>query len=467
MPSPRLARRWGWVVVPMVGVLALEGLQDTALEAVLPMPIHVALLSLVLLGGAVVVAGGTFRRFDRMTAELAARTAQLEARDKANAALQRVGLVVSAQRDLDRVLDTVAEQARLLLGGEIALVCLAGDDGRLAPRSHSGPIDAFHAGPDRCPHPDGGGGACPILTAELRPEDARDGGATDAGGSVATPLCRLVDPAYLGSPVAVPLTVGERVLGTLVVSTRERRRFGALELSTLESLASLAAVAIDNARLNRRVRELGMVEERNRLARELHDGVAQVLGYVGTKSDAALALLEAGRHEDARRQLDELAAAARSVYVDVREAILGLSTPIELGGGVVPAVREYARRYAETSKLPTEVRASPEAEAVRLAPAAEAQALRILQEALTNVRKHAGARRVVVDLACEDRTLAIEVRDDGAGFDPAAGPPSDWRGFGLGAMRERAASVAGQVEIDSRPGAGTSVRLRLPIALDA
>jgi len=82
----------------------------------------------VLLGGAVVVAGGTFRRFDRMTADLAARTAQLEARDKANAALQRVGLVVSAQRDLDRVLETVAEQARLLLGGEIALVCLAGPD---------------------------------------------------------------------------------------------------------------------------------------------------------------------------------------------------------------------------------------------------------------------------------------------------------------------------------------------------
>jgi len=92
------------------------------------MPIHVALLGLVLLGGAIVVAGGTFRRFDRMTAELAARTAQLEARDKANAALQRVGLVVSAQRELDRVLETVAEQALLLLGGEIALVCLAGPD---------------------------------------------------------------------------------------------------------------------------------------------------------------------------------------------------------------------------------------------------------------------------------------------------------------------------------------------------
>ncbi len=251
------------------------------------------------------------------------------------------------------------------------------------------------------------------------------------------------------------------------MASRPARRFGALELTTLESLASMAAVAIDNARLYRRVRELGMIEERNRLARELHDGLAQVLAYVGTKSEAAVTLLDAGRPSEARAQLLELGEAARSVYVDVREAILGLSSPLEPGQGVVPAIREYAARYAEAAKLPTEVVAAVDAEATRLAPAAEAQALRILQEALTNVRKHAAAHRVVVEARRDGEELLLEVRDDGRGFDPAAPRTSDWPQFGISTMRERAASVGGKLEIVARPGAGTTVRVRLPVAAEA
>lgn len=132
---PRLARRWGWVVVPMLGVLAFEALQDTWLHDTLPVSVHLGLLAAVLLGGALVVAGTLFRRFDRMTAMLLEQKDELEARSAATAALQRVGIVVSGLRDLDRVLDTVAEQARLLLGGEIAIVCLADETGLLA-RGH-------------------------------------------------------------------------------------------------------------------------------------------------------------------------------------------------------------------------------------------------------------------------------------------------------------------------------------------
>ncbi len=452
---PSLSRRWAWVLVPMFGVLVLEALQDSVLSETLPPPVHVALLGALLLSGAVVVAGALFRRFDRLTATLAGQNRELEARGAATAALQRVSLAVAALGDLDRILATVSEQARRLLGGDVALICLASDDGVLAPRARSGPDAAFHPGPASCPHPPGGG-SCPLLTGRL-----------DGDGRVQPSLCRFVDPAFLGSAVAVPIQAGDRVLGTLAVASAGERAFGALEVSTLESLASQAAVAIENARLYRRVRELGMVEERNRIARELHDGLAQVLGYVSTKSEAAVALLDAGRAGEARGQVRELGEAARSVYVDVRDEILGLSLPLEPGGGIVPAIREYARRYGEASKIPVEVVASAEAEATRLAPAAEAQAARLVQEALTNVRKHAAARRVVVEVGREDRTLAIDVQDDGQGFDPAAPRRSDWPHYGLEAMRERAASVNGGVEIVSRPGGGTRVRLTLPIAFDA
>ncbi len=105
-------------------------------------------------------------------------------------------------------------------------------------------------------------------------------------------------------------------------------------------------------------------------------------------------------------------------------------------------------------------------EDVRLAPAAEAQALRLLQEALTNVRKHAQARRVMIAARREDATFVLEIIDDGRGFDPATASPSDWPHFGLATMRERAASVSGTVEISSQPGAGTRVRFRLPVAND-
>ena len=210
-----------------------------------------------------------------------------------------------------------------------------------------------------------------------------------------------------------------------------------------------------------------MVEERNRIARELHDGIGQVLAYVGTKSDAAISFLDAGRPGDARTQVTELGDAARSVYVDVREAILGLSTPLEPGQGVVPALREYAQRYAEAGKLPTQVVASPAAETARLAPAAEAQALRIVQEALTNVRKHALARRVVVEVSRGDATLVLEVRDDGLGFEPSDSMKGDWPHFGIATMRERAASVGGSLEISGGSGRGTTVRLHIPIAVDA
>ncbi len=233
----------------------------------------------------------------------------------------------------------------------------------------------------------------------------------------------------------------------------------------MSSLANQAAIAIENAQLQARLRELAVVAERERIAREMHDGLAQVLGYVNTKSQAVDQYLATSRIAEARAQLAELSAAARSVYVDVREAILGLRSPIAPGAGLVGAVEEYAQRFAEASKLAVVVTATPEARAAPIAPETEAQVFRIVQESLTNVRKHAEAHRASLDLAIEGDALLIRVSDDGRGFPAAGSSPADWPHYGLAAMRERAAAVGATVEWSSPPHAGATVTVAVPVAL--
>ena len=193
-----------------------------------------------------------------------------------------------------------------------------------------------------------------------------------------------------------PLQRAGATIGLLMVGSRLERGFEVDEVETFSSLANQAAIAIENARLQARLRELAVVAERERIAREMHDGLAQVLGYVNTKSQAIEELLVAGRTDEARVLLAELAAAARSIYVDVREAILGLRSPVVPGLGLVAAIEDYAARFAEASKIAVTVDATEATRRLDLAPDVEAQVFRIVQEALTNVRKHSRAGRAAV-----------------------------------------------------------------------
>ena len=195
----------------------------------------------------------------------------------------------------------------------------------------------------------------------------------------------------------------------------------------------------------------------------MHDGLAQVLGYVSTKSQAVEELLAGGRVADARSHLAELTAAARSIYVDVREAILGLRSPISPDLGLAGAIEQYAGRFAEASKLGVIVEIAPEARAMTLPPEAEAQVFRIVQESLTNVRKHAAAARVVLRLERDADGLIVQLVDDGRGFGlPTAGAVADWPHYGMAAMRERAAEIGARITWTNGPAGGAVVRLDVP-----
>ena len=215
-----------------------------------------------------------------------------------------------------------------------------------------------------------------------------------------------VMPASAVVRLSAPLRRGEGTIGLLAIGAAAPRGFDADEVETLAALANQAAIALEHDRLERRLRELAVVEERERIARELHDGIAQVLGYVNTKSLAIDEYLAGGRVGEARSQVTELGAAARAVYVDVREAILGLRSPIEPGVGLGGAIEAHARRVAADSRFALELSIPPDARHLRLDAETEGQVYRIVQEALTNVRN----TRRPIGSACRLRSSTIASR---------------------------------------------------------
>ncbi len=269
----------------------------------------------------------------------------------------------------------------------------------------------------------------------------------------------------MSSLLAVPILAKNNYRGNLYVAEKTvGSQFTEEDEQTLVRFAATAAIAIDNAQLHLRVRDLAVAEERVRIAREMHDGLAQVLAYVNAKAQAVKAFLEKGRNEEAQAQLDQLAVAAREVLADVREGILALRTQTGPDRGLGETVDAFIRRWEAQSGIEGEVAYDPD---LRLSPTAELQLLRIIQEALSNVRKHSGASSARVELKQVDGLLLIDVEDDGAGFDPEASHAGESPRFGLAIMRERVASIGGTIGFHSTPGEGVRVHVEVPMAKTA
>lgn len=209
-------------------------------------------------------------------------------------------------------------------------------------------------------------------------------------------------------------------------------------------------------------RALAALQERERVARELHDGLGQVLGYVKMQAQAARARRAQDQTKVADDDLARLVAVAQGAHADVREYILGARSGTSAEPGLLPALRQYLQRFGETYQIRTELITPPELSDGAFEPTLEAQLLRIIQEALTNARKHARAQSVQVRFYLEEGRAQIIVQDDGAGFDPALLAATEGQKYGLGFMRERAEEVGARVEIQSAPGAGTRVIIDAP-----
>jgi signal transduction histidine kinase len=216
------------------------------------------------------------------------------------------------------------------------------------------------------------------------------------------------------------------------------------------------------ARIVEQQRALAMLQEREQLARELHDGIGQVLGYVKMQAQAARDRLTRDQVAAADADLAQLVAVAQDAHADVREYILGARTPAAAEPGFLPALQHYLERFSQQYGLRTELIAPPDWSDEVLEPTVEAQLLRIIQEGLTNARKHAKAHGVQVSVQLSTDHAQVTVQDDGVGFDLALLATAEGQKYGLGFMRERAHEVGGSVEIRSSPGAGTQVLVTVP-----
>jgi signal transduction histidine kinase len=231
---------------------------------------------------------------------------------------------------------------------------------------------------------------------------------------------------------------------------------------TLERFADLAAIAIEMSHLHEQLSSMAVEQERLRIAREMHDGMAQVLAYVNTKAQAVQQHVRRGRIEEADANLTQLAEAARDVYSEVRESILGLRTLADSPEEFSETVDEYLRKWEVHTGVPVNADLPVE---LRVGGQASLEILRILQEALANVRKHARASEVRVALGNHDGTIILAVRDNGRGFDLRSNERSLSGRYGLLTMRERAQSVGGKVTIESKPGSGTIVTAEIPLGV--
>ena len=211
--------------------------------------------------------------------------------------------------------------------------------------------------------------------------------------------------------------------------------------------------------LQEQIQSMAIRAERERLGRELHDGLGQVLGFIGLKVAAIVAMLQNQRIDQAQHAAAELSQIVQTAYADVREAILGLRSTVTAGVGLEPTLREYLHRYQREWNIPVDLVIAENTPAC-FSPSAEIQLLRIIQEALTNVRRHAHAERAWVRFETEnDGVVVVTIEDHGRGFDIHQPIPDR---FGLQTMRERAEAFGGQLAIESTPGAGTRIRVRLP-----
>jgi signal transduction histidine kinase len=212
------------------------------------------------------------------------------------------------------------------------------------------------------------------------------------------------------------------------------------------------------------IREKAIIDERERIARELHDGMAQILGYVNTKAMAVRLKLQKGEIQDADQQLGQLEEAARSLFVDVREAILGLKMAGEVGSNLSSTLNSYVAQFTRLSDIPVKVNIQPQMQDINLSTEKQLQLLRIIQEGLSNIRKHANASRIWIDLHVAENKLRLQIRDDGRGFDPQAAFRDDQPDhYGLDSMRERAEAIGASFVLDTQVGSGTKILVQLEI----
>ena len=276
----------------------------------------------------------------------------------------------------------------------------------------------------------------------------------------------VLEPHYLAiellsntrSELVIPMRVGGKVVGTLDVQSTRVNAFRREDALVIQSLGDQVAIAIENARLYDRSRELAVLEERTRLARELHDSVTQSLFSLDLHCKAISTYLKKDLHM-AEAQIEQMRQITHDTLLEMRSLIYDLRPSALEEAGLGPGLRQLIERLRRPGGPNIVLHATEER---RLSAEMEQGLFRIAHEALNNAIKHANAQHIQVILNTEPSRLTLSISDDGRGFDPVT-LPANCHAFGLVGMRERVALLRGGLEIISHPGSGTCVSVQIPL----
>jgi signal transduction histidine kinase len=358
-------------------------------------------------------------------------------------------LAVTAHLSVRDVLTTILSAARKLVGARYAALGVPDEDGGFAEFLADGITDEEWGAIGPLPQQHG------VLGLMLcDPNPVRLANIRDHPHFGWWPKEHPVMTDFLG----MPISDGDEIIGELFLANScKPGGFTAEDEELVRLLAAHAAIALVNARLYEHSRELSIVEERNRIARELHDAVSQKLFSLRLTADAASALIE----RDPRRAVEELATVRRlaaEASSELRTIVVG-NRPTDLAGdGLDRALRKQVelldRVHAPVLRF-TGCGCVP-----KLTEQGQDVVFRIAQEALHNALRHANASRIDVTLTADVDVTVLSVTDDGVGFAPASTVAG--RRLGLASMRERAEEAGGVLTVTSEPGGGTTVRLEVP-----
>jgi len=260
------------------------------------------------------------------------------------------------------------------------------------------------------------------------------------------------------SELAVPIKIGGEILGVLDIESTEIDAFDEVDLFTVRTLGDQIAIAIENARLYEETREMAVLDERNRLAREIHDTLAQGFTGIVLQLEAAEQAIDQDTNE-ALGHLDRARELARESLNEARRSVWALRPEKLEQSSLLLTIQQQVEKFEQDTGVSATFNSDRKER--KLAVEIENALLRICQESLTNVQRHAEASRVEVTLAFEGNAVILCVRDNGVGFDPET--PKEQR-FGLISIRERARLLGGTLEIKSEKDKGTQIEVRIPIS---
>jgi signal transduction histidine kinase len=370
-------------------------------------------------------------------------------------AMNEAVLAIAAERSVERVLQRIVEVARELAGARYAALGIPDGEGGFAQFITTGMTEEEVAAMGPLPRTHGLLGAMLEAEASQRTPDITGDPRFRGWWPRTHPRMR----SFLG----VPIVSRAGIIAAFYLTDREGAdEFSDEDQQLIEMLAAHAALAIESARLYERSRELSAIEERNRLARDLHDSVVQKLFGIVLAARSAGVLLERDS-AGAREQVDRLGELAQEAVGELRSLVFQLRPAEVETDGLGPALRKHVEVLRRVHRREIELELSG---GTGLAPERAAEVFRIAQEALTNALRHSDAAHIAVRLSEPNGRLVLTVEDDGVGFEPGSAALRSRR-LGLTSMEERAGALGGRLSVESRPGAGATIGLEVPLGDDS